>query len=388
MSIGKGNKPMARGRTGRLSDAVLVIVMVGLCVALLFVPTGFEAQADKPSRRATARVLSVDNADLKQHQLVRVGSQGLRVRLEDGPDSGRELDVVNPVMGKMEMDEIYRPGERLLVEYIVREGKITRAVARGHYRLTSQWLLAGLFAVLLVGVAGWTGLKAILTFAFAALMLWRVMIPAFLRGYDPILVALGVVAALTAATSFLIGGVTRKGLATFLGAFLGLLLTCCLAWAFTHRLHIHGAVRPFAEALLYSGFDQLDLTRIFIAGVFLAASGAVMDLAMDISAAMDEIIQAQPEITMGRHILAGLRVGRSVIGTMTTTLLLAYSASYTAMLMLFMGQGIPPENVLNRGFVAAEVLNTLVGSFGLVTVAPFTALVAGLLHHVGRRPSS
>jgi uncharacterized membrane protein len=31
--------------------------------------------------------------------------------------------------------------------------------------------------------------------------------------------------------------------------------------------------------------------------------------------------------------------------------------------------------------VAAEILNILVGSFGLVTVAPFTAVVAGLLYH-------
>jgi uncharacterized membrane protein len=190
---------------------------------------------------------------------------------------------------------------------------------------------------------------------------------------------------LTAATSFLVGGVTRKGLTTFLGALLGLLLTCGLAQLFGSAFRVHGAVRPFAETLLYSGFGHLDLTRLFLASVFIAASGAVMDLAMDIAASMDEVRDKSPTITMVAHIKSGMAVGRSVIGTMTTTLLLAYSGSYVMMLMLFVSQGVPTENILNLNFVAAEILNIMVGSFGLVTVAPFTALAGGVVYHVARR---
>ncbi len=67
------------------------------------------------------------------------------------------------------------------------------------------------------------------------------------------------------------------------------------------------------------------------------------------------------------------------MGTMTTTLLLAYSGGCIASLMVYMAQGTPIDHILNYKYVAAEILDTLVGSFGLVTVAPFTALVAGLL---------
>jgi uncharacterized membrane protein len=139
-------------------------------------------------------------------------------------------------------------------------------------------------------------------------------------------------------------------------------------------------VRPFAETLLYSGFYHLNLSRIFIAGIFLAAGGAVMDLAMDISASMREVLMKQPDISFWAHVSSGMRVGRAVIGTMTTTLLLAYSGGYTFMLMLFVAQGVPLTNVFNLNYVAAEVLNTLVGSFGLVTVAPFTALCGGFIY--------
>ena len=101
---------------------------------------------------------------------------------------------------------------------------------------------------------------------------------------------------------------------------------------------------------------------------------------MDIAASMDEIKRKHPTIGLVEHVVSGLRVGRAVVGTMTTTLLLAYSSSHIAMFLLFMAKGLPAANILNAPFIAAEVLNILVGSFGLVTVAPFTALVAGLLY--------
>jgi uncharacterized membrane protein len=64
---------------------------------------------------------------------------------------------------------------------------------------------------------------------------------------------------------------------------------------------------------------------------------------------------------------------------MTTTLLLAYFGGYSTMLMVFIGQGTPVLNILNLNYVAAEILHTLVGSFGLVTVAPLTAIIGGVL---------
>ena len=66
------------------------------------------------------------------------------------------------------------------------------------------------------------------------------------------------------------------------------------------------------------------------------------------------------------------------MGTMTTTLLFAYSGGYIALLMVFMAQGTPVDHILNYKYVAAEIIHTVIGSFGLVTVAPFTALCAGV----------
>jgi uncharacterized membrane protein len=105
-----------------------------------------------------------------------------------------------------------------------------------------------------------------------------------------------------------------------------------------------------------------------------------MDLGMDVASAMQEVALQSPGIGRLRLIASGLSVGRAVIGTMTTTLLLAYSGGYTAMLLVFMAQGVPMANVFNMTYVSAEILHTLVGSFGLVLVAPLTAVFGGLLY--------
>lgn len=329
---------------------------------------------------ARGLITDVDNSKVRRNLIIKTEEQFLTVRLLSGPHKGREIKVTNMLTGKMELDEFYKTEDEILLEYDVVDGKPAHGLARGHYRLRLQLLLICLFAVLLLVIAGVTGLKALLSFIFAALVLWKLFFPLLLLGLPPLSTGLGIVALLTSVVTFSVGGLNRRGIATFIGSMLGVLLTCGLAVCFAKGFALHGAVRPFAETLLYAGYYSLRLTDIFIASVFIASSGAVMDLAMDIAATMDEIKRNHPQIKFRDHICSGLRVGRAVIGTMTTTLLLAYSGSHITMFLLFMAKGLPAANVLNAPFVAAEILNILVGSFGLVTVAPFTALVAAFLY--------
>lgn len=152
-----------------------------------------------------------------------------------------------------------------------------------------------------------------------------------------------------------------------------------MGMAFTDLFQIHGAVMSYSESLLYSGYQDLNLTRIFMASIFIGASGAVMDLAVDITSAVREVVEKKPEIGWKEAAQSGMNVGRAAMGTMTTTLLLAYSGGYISLLMVFMAQGTPVDNILNYKYVSAEILHTIVGSFGLCTVAPFTALTSGIL---------
>lgn len=375
------------GRLERLRnrDNLFILTIVILSVILVFIPTGFEEHLPADSVRAQGRVLEVDNSGVGEFGVVKTGVQGLTVRVLNGPFEDEVIDVSNILLGKMELDELYEVDDKVLLVINTDQGEFVAANAIGHYRINIEIILFAIFALFLIIFAGRTGAKALLSFLFTALMIWKVLLPFILKGNDPIILALGVVTVLSAVIIYLVGGLNKKGTVAFLGALLGIWLTCGLALIFGSSLHLHGAVRPFSETLLYSGFTYLDLTRIFLSGIFIASSGAVMDLAMDVSSAMNEVVLKKPEISLKEAIGSGFAVGRAVVGTMVTTLLLAYSSAYLTMLMVFMAQGVPMTNILNMNYVAAEFLNIVVGSFGLVTVAPFTALVGGFIYVKWRR---
>ncbi len=366
-------------------DAALVAVILIISAALIAFPSGYESAFGRDVERARARVLEVNNSEIQKFGIVSTGTQVLKVRILEGPHEGQETTATNTLLGKMETDKMFGVGDlAFLVLDQIEEGRVVQATAYDHYRLTIELVLVILFAALLIGFAGWGGVKALLSFAFAVLVMWKVLLPSILLGRDPVWISLGVVTLITAATLYLVAGVNKIALVALLGSLLGILLTIGLALLLLPPFRLHGAIQPFSETLLYSGFDHLNLTRVFLAAIFIGASGAVLDVAIDVSTSMNEVIEKRPDLPRRELIGSGFNVGRNMTSTMVTTLLMAYASGYIALLMVFMAQGIPPLYLLNTNYVAAEILKTIVGSLGLVTVAPFTAIVGGFVYVSGR----
>lgn len=361
------------------NNVLFITVLLIFTVIMLVMPTGFEKVVSSDSIRAKALVSETDNSLLNQHGIVKTGAQRLKLEVLDSEFKGRIIETHNHLIGKMEMDKVFSPGDKALVVLNLKNGDIANTTVIDHYRTNIEIYLFALFFIMVTVVAGKTGLKAMLSFIFTVLYLWKILLPAFLRGWDPILVSLASIMLLTGVIIFSIAGISRKGFSAFLGSMSGIVVTCALSLIFGKYFKIHGAVLPFSEPLLYTGFPFLNLTGIFYSGIFIASSGVIMDVAMDIAAAMHEIKEKSPDISMGELVKSGLEVGRAVLGTMTTTLLLAYFGGYASMFMLFIAMGTPVMNIVNIQYVSAEIMHTLVGSFGLVTVVPFTAFMGGLI---------
>lgn len=359
------------------SDLILVIVLLIVSTIILFTPTGFEVEKDKNTERVRAIVLETDNRLVIETGIVKTGSQSLKIKILNGNFKGDEIIAHNQLVGRMEFDKFFLPNDKTLTVLNLSEtnSEIISATVVDHYRIRLESFLLALFIIFLVAFAGWTGIKAILSFLFTGIAIWKLLLPGLLKGFDPISLSLFIVALLTSAIIFLVAGVNKKGFTAFLGAMSGVTITCLMAIIFGKLFNIHGAIKPFSETLLYSGYNYLNLTEIFLAGIFISSSGAVMDIAMDISASQAEVYQANKTISRKELRISGFEVGKAVVGTMTTTLLLAYSGGFSALLMVFIAQGTPMINILNLNYVSGEILHTLVGSFGLILVAPFTAII-------------
>lgn len=351
-----------------------------ILLVLIFLPTGFEgALTYQNADRVKARVLSTDESDIVDTGLIRTGEQRCTVLILGGMFEGQETQAVNRLSGSLSQDKIFAPGDTAFIAVSHSGGEITAATMVDHYRIDKEGVLALIFLLLLVVFAGKTGLRAILSFAVTLLTMWKVLVPCLLKGYDPVAAAFLSVIFMNLVSLSLIYGWDRRCLASAVGAGLGIGVTALLGYVFTDALMIHGAVMESSESLLYVGLSNIDLTRIFIASVFIGSSGAIMDLSVDICSAVYEVTRKRPDISPKEAIFSGFAVGRAACGSTTTTLLLAYSGSYIALLMVFMAQGTPIEFILNYKYVSAEIVHTIVGSFGLITVAPLTAVSSGLL---------
>ena len=359
--------------------APLAVCLLAI-VLLLLLPTGFEgALLYQEAVRCSARVLEVDDSAILDTGLVRSGEQRCKLELVGGDFDGEIVTGVNLLNGSLEQDKLFAPGDRALVVVSHDGDAITNVTLSDHDRLGWEALMAGAFVLLLILFAGRTGIRAIASFVLTVLCLWKVLVPLYLKGWNPIWVGLAVTLFLTLLIIALVYGFDRRCAAAVSGSFLGILVTCVLGMVFTDLFRIHGAVMAYSESLLYAGYSHLNLTSIFMASVFLGSSGAVMDLSVDITSAVHEVVEKRPDLSWKAAAASGLNVGRAAMGTMTTTLLFAYSGGYIALLMVFLAQGTPVSHILNYKYVAAELIHTVIGSFGLVTVAPFTALCAGAL---------
>lgn len=357
-----------------------VLFAIILFLVLIFIPTGYEgALVYQNADRVRAEVLSTDESEIVDAGLIRTGEQRCEVRILGGRFEGETVTAVNRLNGSLAQDKIFSEGDIAFVVVSHSGDQITTVTMTDHFRLDKEVILAGLFLLLLILFAGKTGVRAILSFADTILIMWKILVPCLLKGWNPIWFSLGLVLLMTAVILSLIYGFDRRCLAAVSGAILGIAVTAVLGIVFTDMFKIHGAVMESSESLLYAGYQNLNLTSIFMASIFLGSSGAVMDLSVDICSSVYEVVQKKPEISAKEAIFSGFAVGRAACGSTTTTLLLAYSGSYIALLMVFMAQGTPIAFVLNYKYVAAEIVHTIVGSFGLVTVAPLTAITSGFL---------
>ena len=370
-------------------EIIFLAVLLFIIVTLALLPTGFQKQEYWYTEGIRAKVISVNNTGIHNSGIYKLGDQSALIEIKTGSHKGSQIEANNMLTGRLSEDKIFKKGDIAWVLIGFDEnGNIDFANMIDHYRIDKQVILILIFAIVIIIFSGFTGIRTLLSFIFALLSIWKILIPSVLKGYNPLIVSLIVGNILTICTLLLVAGFSKKAYSAIISAMTCSLATCLLAIIFGSSFNIHGAVMDGAESLLYAGFMNLNLTSIFQAGIYLASSGAILDLAIDISSALEEIAYNNPNVTNKELMKSGLNIGKSVVGSQTTTLLFAYMGSYITVMMVYMAQGTPIMNILNSKSISAEILHTLVGCIGLVLVSPLTSLISAYMLSAGRVSSA
>lgn len=191
--------------------------------------------------------------------------------------------AVNMLTGSYENDKIFAEGDKALIIISYRDSEILSAAMIDHYRLNYEIILAVIFAALLIITAGKTGFRSLLSFIITILAVWKAVVPLYLKGIDPIASGAVFITLLSVIIIAMVYGFDRRCFAATAGVMSGVMVALVFGAVFTNIFKIHGAVMSMSESLLYCGYGNLNLTSIFTASIFIGSSGAMMDLAVDIT---------------------------------------------------------------------------------------------------------
>lgn len=77
---------------------------------------------------------------------------------------------------------------------------------------------------------------------------------------------------------------------------------------------------------------------------------------------------------------SGITIGRDMMGTMANTLVLAYIGSSFSTTLLLVSYSDSLTELMNREVIIVEILQALVGSFGILLTIPLASIVCACLY--------
>lgn len=296
----------------------------------------------------------------------KIFTQHIVAILKNGNKKGEKIELTNKYSTSGAFDYKFENGNELFVWININseDGPVLTGVIedvkRDKYLAIAAWIF--IFILLLVGKK--QGFYSIISLAFIAIILSFALDIYVDHPNINLLMICGVAVILfTIITLLLVNGANEKTyaaiIATLLGTFSALLITYLVMWITSEN------------GLRYEEMDFL--TRpyqlVFMAGLFIGSLGAVMDVAISMSASVFELYEKDPRISIKILKKSGMEIGRDIMGTMTNILFFAYMSGSIPMLILFFKNHAPLGFSLSMN-LSLEVARALSGGIGIVLTIP------------------
>jgi uncharacterized membrane protein len=311
---------------------------------------------------------------------VQVGDQGnankcliVTVRMSDGPAPNQEVRTIVPVEPATPR---FAVDDKVVLSYAG-----SNPTDGGSYQLVDFQrgvpvaLLAGLFAVAVLVLGRWQGVKALgaLVISFAVLVFF--VLPAIIAGESPLLVGVVGAGVIMFVVLYLTHGLSARTSTAVLGTMVSLTLIGVLGalWAAFAKLTGLDEDTATLVGLLNHAIDTRGL---LLAGVVIGALGVLDDITVTQTSAVWELRAANPSLTRRQLYASALRIGRDHVASAVNTLVMAYAGAALPLLLYSSISGVGLGNILTSQSIAQEIIRTLVGSIGIVAAVPVTTALA------------
>lgn len=359
----------------RLLRLILPLVLVGI---ILFCGARVERELlgpDMSSFYVRAKMTDV-LVDYSSEEFV--GIQKVTAVVTHGEHKGKTCELENP--NSYHIGAYGGEGTRIVALVRMTEDGTLTGTVYNHDRTPMVYLLIGLFALATVLVGGKKGFATLYALAFTFLCVICMYIPLLYMGCNGILAAILTSVTILAASIYILNGWSVKTLCAILGTTLGVAVSGLFAMVIGRAFHLSGFNMDEVESLVYiSNYSDLKIGDILYAGVLISSLGAVMDVSVSIVAALEEIRLHSPDISRKELFASGMRVGKDMIGTMSNTLILAYTGSATGIMMNAYANDMPYLRLMSYNSVVIEILCGLCGTIGVILTVPLQTLITVLI---------
>ncbi len=297
-----------------------------------------------------------------------------RVKFTGGPLVNQEREIANEI-GSNPYGIQPREGDRVIV-FIPSTGDDKQSMyIEGFDRTRAIALLVAVFVATLLVLAGKQGLYIALSIGISLLMIGMILIPAFLKGYPAVPVAIALAGIFTLISTGLTTGWNKKTFVTAIGTMGGALVAYVIALLFSDVMHLQG-LSSEEDRMFFERNPLLSSRNLLFAGIIIASAGVVEDVAVSIASGVVEIKRANPGARFRELFRSGMTIGNDHMGALANTLVYAYVGGSLSLLLLYQQFGGSWVKFLNFDSVVDEILRSLAGTIGLIFTVPMTALLA------------
>ncbi|MHA7305087.1 YibE/F family protein [Arthrobacter sp. TMN-49] len=261
----------------------------------------------------------------------------------------------------------------------------TEYVFMDFVRTLPMGLLAVLYVVVVIAVARWRGLRAIVGLGGAFAVLAWFILPALAEGQPPLLVALVGSSAIMFGVLYFAHGFSARTSTALLGTLFGLGVTAGMAYWAVDAASLTGSAGHNSYQLL-SLTQGMSLSGMILCGLVISGLGVLNDVTITQSSAVWELYELAPHTSTRELFTSAMRIGRDHIASTVYTIAFAYAGGALPVLLMVSLYDQPLLNALTSAELAEEVVQILVGSIGLVLAIPVTTAIAvAVVKSTGRR---
>ena len=175
-------------------------------------------------------------------------------------------------------------------------------------------------------------------------------------------------------------GFSRKTAVGLISTLLGVLATGIIFAIFAVFLHLSGYNSDAVEELFLVSYSTgLSIRPLLLVSVLISALGAVMDVAVSLAAALEELVIVNPSLNRMELVKSGLNIGKDMIGTMSNTLILAFAGTALTTMISLMAYGYQFQQLLSSNYMAIEMTQGICATIGVVLTVPIATFISALL---------